>query len=158
MRHRSALVQNSGSPARLGFTLVETMIVIVMVAMLLAIAVPRFAEARMRLQLDTAAYQLAGDLRRAQVEAIKGNRTVELATTGPSTYNIQSVPTVLVPLVTVFNARSFEGNVTFAVASATSVRLASFGPPTAGAAAFIVERGGGQKTITVSAAGLVTVQ
>jgi prepilin-type N-terminal cleavage/methylation domain-containing protein len=144
--------------ARRGFTLVETLIVIVTVALLLAIAVPRFAEARMRLQLDTAAYQLAGDLRRAQVEAIKSNRTIELATTGPSSYNIQSVPTLLVPLVTVFNTRSFEGNVTFALASATSVRMASFGPPTAGGAVFIVQRGGAQKTVTVSAAGLVTVQ
>jgi prepilin-type N-terminal cleavage/methylation domain-containing protein len=147
-----------GSGARRGFTLVEALIVIVVVGMLLAIAVPRFAEARVRLQLDTAAYQLAGDLRRTQVEAIKLNQTVELATTGASTYNIQSVPTLLAPLVTVFHTRSFEGNVTFAAGSAASVRMASFGPPVTGAAAFIVETTTGQKTITVSAAGLVSVQ
>jgi prepilin-type N-terminal cleavage/methylation domain-containing protein len=141
-----------------GFTLVETVMVIVLAGMLMSIALPRFQEQRRRYQLDSAAHQLAGDLRRAQVEAIKGNRIVELATTGASTYNIQSVPTVLVPLVTVFNTRSFEGNVTFAVASATSVRMASFGPPTAGGAVFIVERDGAQKTITVSAAGLISVQ
>jgi prepilin-type N-terminal cleavage/methylation domain-containing protein len=141
-----------------GFTLIELLMIIVMVGILLGIALPRFAEQRRRLQLDTAAYQLAGDLRRTQVEAIKGNRTVELAATGASTYNIQSVPTVLVPAVTVFNTRSFEGNVTFAVGSAANVRMASFGPPTAGGAVFIVRSGGAQKTITVSAAGLVSVQ
>jgi Tfp pilus assembly protein FimT len=129
-----------------------------MAGMLMAIALPRFRDSRSRYQLDTAAHQLAGDLRRAQIEAIKGNRTVELATTGPSTYNVQSVPTVLVPGVTVFNTGTFEGNVTFAAGSATSVRMASFGPPTAGGAVFIVERDGAQKTVTVSAAGLVTVQ
>jgi prepilin-type N-terminal cleavage/methylation domain-containing protein len=144
--------------SRHGFTLVETVMVLVMAGMLLGIGLPAFQETRRRYQLDTAAHQLAGDLRRAQVEAIRSNRTIELATTGPSTYNIQSVPTVLVPLVTVFNTRSFEVNVRFAVASATSVRMASFGPPTAGGAVFIVESGAAQKTVRVSAAGLITVQ
>jgi prepilin-type N-terminal cleavage/methylation domain-containing protein len=158
MSKRPNLGRDHESQGQRGFTLVEALLVMVMVGILLAIAVPRFAEARIRLQLDTAAHQLAGDLRRTQVEAIKRNQTVELATTGASTYNIQSVPTLLVPLVTVFNARSFEGNVTFAAGSAASVRMASFGPPVTGAAVFIVETVTGQKTITVSAAGLVSVQ
>jgi prepilin-type N-terminal cleavage/methylation domain-containing protein len=143
--------------ARRGFTLVETLLVIVVVGILLAIALPRFAEARQRMQLDTAAYQLAGDLRRAQVEAIKRNRTIELAKTGASTYDIQSVATLLVPLVTVFHTRAFESNVTFA-AGAMSVQMASFGPPIGGGANFTVELNGRQKVVTVSASGLVTVQ
>jgi prepilin-type N-terminal cleavage/methylation domain-containing protein len=130
-----------------GFSLVEALIVIVVVGMLLAIAVPRFAEARVRLQLDTAAHQLAGDLRRAQVEAIKRNQSVNLTTTGASTYTIDFI-----------GNRSFEGNVTFAAGSATTVRMASFGPPVTGAAVFIVETVTGQKTVTVSAAGLMSVQ
>jgi Tfp pilus assembly protein FimT len=138
--------------------MIELLVIIVMVGMLLGLALPRFAEQRRRLQLDTAAHQLAGDIRRTQVEAIKRNRTVELATTGASTYNIQSVPTLLVPAVTVFNTRSFEGNVTFGVGSAANVRMASFGPPTAGGAVFIVRNATAQKTVTVTAAGLVSVQ
>jgi prepilin-type N-terminal cleavage/methylation domain-containing protein len=135
------------SGPRQGFTLVESLIVIALVGFLLAIALPRFAEARLRMQLDTAAHQLAGDLRRAQVEAIKRNQSVKLAMTGPSTYSIDFI-----------GNRSFEGNVTFDVGSADSVRMASFGPPVTGIAAFTVTHSGAQKTVTVSGAGLISVQ
>jgi hypothetical protein len=72
---------------------------------------------------------------------------VNLTMTGASTYTVDFL-----------DARSFDGSVTFGAGSAANVRMASFGPPVTGAAVFIVEGGGGQKTITVSAAGLVTVQ
>lgn len=130
-----------------GFTLVEALLVIVMVGTLLAIALPRFAAMRQSLQLDTAAHQLAGDLRRAQVEAIKRNQSVNLTMTSASTYTIDFI-----------GSRLFQENVTFAAGSASSVRMASFGPPVTGAAAFIVERAGVQKTVTVSAAGRISVQ
>lgn len=138
-----------------GFTLVETLVIIVMVGMLLGIALPRFAEMRRGLQLDTAAHQLAGDLRRAQVEAIKRNRTIALGVTGTSTYSIRSVPPPS-PL-TVYFTRSFSSGVTFG-AGATMVQMRAFGPPATGAATFIVQSGTAQKSVMVSAAGLVTVQ
>ena len=142
---------------RAGFTLVETLMAVVVASLIMAIGVPRFLGMRDGLKLDGAAYQLAGDLRRAQVEAIKGNRTVELLKTGPSTYSIQSVPTVLVPLLTVFNIRSFEQGVTFA-AGAMTVRMASFGPPIGAPVTFTVGHAGRTKAVTVGANGLVTVQ
>jgi type II secretory pathway pseudopilin PulG len=154
MGNRSKLILQPERHSRLGVTLVEALVVIVMVGMLVGIAIPRFAAMRQGLQLDTAAQQLAGDLRRAQVEAIKRNQTVELAKTGASTYDIQSVPPAP---ATVFYARSFEQNVTFGGGS-VSVRMASFGPPVGGGAAFIVDVGGNQKTVTVSAAGRISVQ
>ncbi len=135
-------------PNRRGFTLVETMMVIVLAGMLLGIALPRFREQRRRYQLDTAAHQLAGDLRRAQVEAIRRNQPVTVERINDSTYNIDFV-----------GDRLFEGSVKFSTAlSADSVRLAAFGPPTTGARSFVVQRDGAQKTVTVSAAGLITVQ
>ncbi|HYF38717.1 MAG TPA: GspH/FimT family pseudopilin [Gemmatimonadales bacterium] len=131
-----------------GFTLVETMMVIVVAALLVGIALPRFREQRRRYQLDTAAHQLAGDLRRAQVEAIKRNQPVTLERINDSTYNVDFI-----------GDRIFEGSVKFSTGlSADSVRLAAFGPPTTGARSFVVIRDGAQKTVTVSAAGLVTVQ
>jgi prepilin-type N-terminal cleavage/methylation domain-containing protein len=131
-----------------GFTLVETVMVIVLAGMLLSIALPRFREQRRRYQLDTAVYQLAGDLRRAQVEAIRRNQPVTLERINDSTYNIDFV-----------GDRRIEDGVRFNIGlSADSVRLAAFGPPTTGARSFVVERDGAQKTVTVSAAGLITVQ
>ena len=131
-----------------GFTLVETMMVIVVVALMLGIALPRFREQRRRYELDTAAHQLAGDLRRAQVEAIKRNQPVTLERINDSTYNVDFI-----------GDRLFDGSVKFATAlSADSVRLAAFGPPTTGARSFVMQRDGAQKTVTVSAAGLITIQ
>jgi prepilin-type N-terminal cleavage/methylation domain-containing protein len=139
---RAKLVTNRG------FTLVETVMVIVLAGMLLGIALPRFREQRRRYQLDTAAHQLAGDLRRAQVEAIRRNQPVTLERINDSTYNVDFV-----------GDRLFEGSVKFNTGlSADSVRLAAFGPPTTGAKSFVVERDGAQKTVGVSAAGLITVQ
>ena len=131
-----------------GFTMVETVMVIVVVGLLVGIALPRFREQRRRYQLDTAAYQLAGDLRRSQVEAIRRNQPVTLERINDSTYNIDFI-----------GDRLFDGSVKFSTAlSADSVRLAAFGPPTTGARSFVVQRDGAQKTVTVSAAGLITVQ
>lgn len=129
-----------------GFTLVEMLTAIVVAGMLLVIALPPFRAVRRSVQLDGAAYQLAGDLRRAQTEAIKRNQSVQLLKTGASTYSIDFL-----------GSRSFDASVTFGGGSATSVRMASFGPPTT-PAAFTVSHQGQLKTVTVSAAGMVSVQ
>ena len=131
-----------------GFTLVETVMVLVLAGLLMGIALPPLQQSRRRYQLDTAAYQLAGDLRRAQIEAIRRNQPVTLERINDSTYNIDFI-----------GDRLFEGSVKFATAlSADSVRLAAFGPPTTGARTFVVQRDGAQKSVTVSAAGLITLQ
>jgi type II secretory pathway pseudopilin PulG len=119
---------------------------IAVAGLLLAIAVPRFTAMRNGYQIDAAAYQLAGDLRRAQVEAIKRNQTVVVAKTAVSTYNI-----------TFIGDRTFEPGVEFA-AGVMTVSLASFGPPIGGGAAFAITFAGRTKTVTVGANGLVTVQ
>lgn len=130
-----------------GFTLIEALIVLVVAGIILAFALPRFAATRRGLALDGAAQQLAGDLRRAQVEAIKRNRSIKVTRTGTASYTIDSV-----------GPRSFNDAVTFGAGSTDSVRMRVFGPPVGAGATFIVSLGGRQKTVAVSAAGFVRVQ
>jgi prepilin-type N-terminal cleavage/methylation domain-containing protein len=133
--------------SRRGFTLVETVMVVMIMGLMLAIAAPRFTAMRAGYTLDSAAYQLAGDLRRAQVEAVKRNQTVVVAKTGATTYNI-----------TFIGDRAFtEPGVAFG-APAMTVSLASFGPPIGGGATFTITLAGRTKTVTVGANGLITVQ
>ncbi len=132
---------------RSGFTIVELLVVLVIASVVLAIALPRIAATRQGIQIDGAAQQLAGDLGRARVEAIKRNASIQLVRTGASSYSIDSLGT-----------RSFDGGVVFGAASAASVRLASFGPPVAGGASFVLELGSRHKTIVLSPAGYVSVQ
>ena len=140
--------------SRQGFTLIETALVVVVAGMLLAIAAPRFTAMRNGFLIDTAAHQLAGDLRRAQVEAVKRNVTVTVAKTATTTYGI----TYIVGGVTQTVAnRTFEPGVQFDVAAMT-VSFASFGPPVGGGATFTINFAGRTKTVTVGASGLITVQ
>ena len=130
-----------------GFTLTEAMIVMVIAGVLLSLGLPKFNAMRQGIQIDGAAQQLLGDLRRAQVEAIKRNTSIRLVTTGASTYTIDSI-----------GPRSLDGGVTFGPTSSPSVRMASFGPPTTGAAVFILQLGSRTKTVRVNAVGFVSVQ
>jgi prepilin-type N-terminal cleavage/methylation domain-containing protein len=139
--------------SRRGFTLVEIALVVVIMGMLLAIAAPRFTAMRNGLQLKTAAEQLAGELRRAQIEAIKLNKTIRVSKTSTSTYAVES----LTPAVTLLYNRSFEPGVGFA-AGAMTVSFASFGPPIGGGAAFPITFGGRTRTVTVGANGIITIQ
>ena len=132
--------------SRRGFTLVETALVVVVMGLMLAIAAPRFTAMRAGFTIDTAAYQVAGDLRRAQVEAIKRNQTITVAKTAATTYNITQI-----------GDRALEPGVTFD-AGAMTVSFASFGPPVGGGATFTITHSGRTKTVTVGANGLVTVQ
>jgi type II secretory pathway pseudopilin PulG len=136
----------AGIGSRGGFTLVEAALVIVVAGLLMGVAVPRFTAMRNSLRLDTAARVLAGDLRRAQVEAVKRNQTVVVAKTNDSTYSI-----------TFIGNRMLESGVKFA-APAMTVSLPSFGPPVGGGATFTVNYAALTKTVTVGASGLVSVQ
>jgi Tfp pilus assembly protein FimT len=133
--------------ARAGFTLVEAVLVLVLAGILVGIAIPRFTAVRQSLHLDTAAQQLAGDLRRLQVEAIKRNQSLRMAKTGASTYTVDSI-----------GARTLDGSVTFGLTSMDSIRMRSFGPPATGAATFILTSNGLTKSVMVNAAGRISVQ
>lgn len=140
------LRRTSHTAAR-GFTITETMLVVTLLGLMLAIGLPRLGNIRQRTTLENAAQQLAGDLRRAQIEAIKRNRSVQLQRTGPASYAIDFL-----------GERSLADGVEFRTSSASGVRLAPYGPPVGGGATFVVEYSGRRKMVAVSAGGLLTVQ
>src|SRR5688572_27532735 len=108
-----------------GFTLIEILLVVTVVGFILAIGLPKLTEMRRGMLLDAAAQQLAGDLRRVQVEAIKRNRSLRLRRTSAVGYAMDSIGFSTLPT-----------DVTFGTGSADSIRMASFGPPISGGVAF----------------------
>lgn len=62
-----------------GFTLIELVLVMLIIAVLSAIALPRFAQANARQQLDASADRLVSDLQLAQSRARAASASVEVA-------------------------------------------------------------------------------
>jgi type IV fimbrial biogenesis protein FimT len=81
-----------------GFTALELMIVIAIIAILAALAVPSFRTALDKQRISRAAEAVLADLRWARAEAIKRNRPVRVTfTTGGSwSYTINIVPALAV--------------------------------------------------------------
>lgn len=130
-----------------GATLTEILVVIVMIGIMTVIALPTFGRMQRQWRLDSAAHQLAGDLHRARVEALKRNDNVFLATTGASTYTIRFL-----------GDRQLPEGVTFADDVPDTVRFAAFGPALTGAAKFQVLMGDHNKEISLNVAGFAAVQ
>ncbi len=130
-----------------GFSIIELLVVVAVMGLMTVFALPKLVTVRQIMVLDAAAQQLAGDLRRAQVEAIKRNRMITLGRTGAYSYQMQLI-----------GNRTFEGGAAFAAGSLDSVRLAPIGPPAGGGGTFILQNGALVKSVVVNASGLVRVQ
>lgn len=135
----------SEHPAHAGFTLIEALFGIAVLAVLTALAIPSVQGLSAQSRAAAAAEQLAGDLALARTEAVKRNRAATVEITGTSTYTVEFV-----------GNRSLDG-ADFREAP-DSVRFASFGPPLTGSARFVVGTAGFQKTVVVDGAGFVSVQ
>ncbi|MEE8116415.1 MAG: GspH/FimT family pseudopilin [Gemmatimonadales bacterium] len=130
---------------RRGFTLIELLIAISVMAILAAIAIPKFASMRLRWSLDGAAQQLIGDLNRARIEALKRNTSVDFDRTGPLGYSIEYLGT-----------RTLPDGVQFTAGPALVI-FAAFGPALTGAATFTISLGNLTRDVQLTAAGYAHV-
>lgn len=130
---------------RIGFTLIEALIVVTMIGLVTAIALPKMQSIRQRTQLDSAAQQLVGDLRRAKIEALKRNTKVAVRRTGEATYVLEYL-----------GSRELNDGVTFS--GPDSVAFASFGPTLTGPATFNLALGEYTRQVVVTASGLPSAQ
>lgn len=132
--------------SRTGFTLLELLIVMAIMTLVAGIAVPAMAGAARATRMANATAAFVGDLRLARTEAIRRNRTVYVAKTGPSTYTIEYL-----------GGRTLSDDVTF-VSGPDTLRFAAFGPTVTGMTAYVLEVEGEQSTIRLSAAGNASVE
>lgn len=131
---------------RVGYTLPEVLMVLVIIGLLGALTIPRMSSVRMTYVLDQAAQQLQADLRRAQTEAVRQNQMIDITRPTDSTYVIEAI-----------GIRRLPWPVKFATATVTAMQLQTFGPPVGGAKTFVVTLGGRKRTITVNAVGRIGV-
>ncbi|MBI2073205.1 MAG: GspH/FimT family pseudopilin [Gemmatimonadetes bacterium] len=129
-----------------GITLIELLIVVTVMGLMAAMAIPQFGRLRVQWQVDGAAQQLVGDLSRARVEAVKRNAIVWLARTDATTYTIQYI-----------GKRSLPGTVQF-TAGPDTVKFAAFGPALVGAGTFTLALSTFTKKVEVNAAGFASVR
>ena len=130
-----------------GMTLIEMVLVVTIIGLMMAISGPKFASMRRQLRLDFGAQQLAGDLHRARLEAIKRNTPVFLAKTGASSYEIRFVRTYTLP----------QG-VAFGAGDPDTVWFAAFGPVLTGSAMYELVQGSNTKRVELNAAGFAAVK
>lgn len=87
MRHQRRLLdsQHVLPPISRGFTLLEMMIVLGIIAIVVAIALPRIAQITLRQRTDRDAYIVAADLRAAFSSAARGRTPVRVSIPGDTT-------------------------------------------------------------------------
>jgi prepilin-type N-terminal cleavage/methylation domain-containing protein len=133
--------------ARRGFTLLELLLTLVLLAVLFGIALPKGVALQRSLLADQAAQQLVGDFRRTQGEAVRRNRSLAVTRTSTTRYTIDSL-----------GARLLPSGATFTTTSSTTIRFAPAGPPTGAPVTFTIVVGGSSRVVSVSATGLVSAR
>jgi prepilin-type N-terminal cleavage/methylation domain-containing protein len=145
-------------PRQDGFSLIELMIVVALVAVVAGIAVPQIAGAMARYALTTASQQVVSTIRNARVQAVGKNRVARVRFNFPAAGQYQVLDSADAPLGSVQmlpNGATF-GAISGAVEFNTSGRAAHVGGGPAPVTIVVTNGVAAQnRTITISASGRV---
>ena len=133
---------------RNGAGLVSLLVAVVVASLILGMAVPRSVNFANNYQLQVAAEQLAGDLQRTRLDAMRLNTPVTFQRLSGTAYRVGGVAVI-----------TLYGGATFSGADPASIQFSPFGR-LAGVPALFQVRGpqGGIKQVRVSQGGVATVQ
>lgn len=133
---------------RNGAGLVSLLIAVVVASLILGMAVPRSVNFANNYQLQVAAEQLAGDLQRTRLDAMRLNTPVTFQRLSGTAYRVGGVA-----VITLYGGATFSGG------DPSNIQFSPFGRLT-GAPALFQVRGpqGGIKQVRVSQGGVATIQ
>lgn len=143
--------------ARRGFSLLELVLVVVIVGIIAAIAVPRYGTALSRYRADAAMNRLAAELERAISRAEAGSAsylvTVDLQT---ETMTVAGpLPATTVVTQTLFTDAPYHADLVVNASTSESITFDGYGRPDR-TITFTVRSGDAQRTVMVSVTGEVT--
>ena len=141
-----------------GFTLIELMVVVVMVAILLSIGLPSFSNFIIGQRVKTAAFDLASTLLLARSEAVKRNADVTVAPKVAADGWVGGW-TVVVGTTTLSEQAAYGGiAITNPSIPANVVYQGASGRPAAGKTMFTLSGGHSSRCVTVDLSGMTSTK
>lgn len=125
-----------------GFTLSGVIIALTITLVLASIALPPMGSTIRSVRRQATTSELAGDLARARIEAMKRNRVVDVTIISETEYEIEFV-----------GVRELENGAVFLEAPSL-VQFAPFGPMLTGPAQFVLGFGSDTSSVSLTASGL----
>ena len=127
--------------------------VIMIIGLVVAFAIPRMTTVRTSFSLDEATQQLQSDLRRAQGEAIRRNRQVNVTRVNDFTYRIAVAGTG----GAVIDESVLPSPVRFGTGTPATLQIRSFGQPIETSSTYVLTLNGRQRSVRMNAMGRVSV-